>query len=36
MKQGESEGIYRLEQKCQEHYDKGYVDGYEGGLSTEE
>lgn len=43
---GESEGIYRLEQKCQavsqklrysqEHYDKGYADGYEDGCSTEE
>ncbi len=29
---GESEGIYRLERKCQEHYDKGYADGYEGGM----
>ena len=33
---GESEGIYRLEQKCQENYDKGYADGYEDGCSTEE
>lgn len=32
---GESEGIYRLEQKCQEHYDKGYSDGYDDGYSTE-
>ena len=32
---GESE-IYRLEQKCLEHYDKGYADGYEDGCSTEE
>lgn len=32
---GESEGIYRLEQKCQEHYDKGYADGYDDGYSTE-
>ena len=29
---GESEGIYRLEQKCQENYDKGYADGYEDGM----
>ena len=33
---GESEGIYRLEQKCQEHYDKGYADGYEDGYPMEE
>ena len=33
---GESEGIYRLEQKCQEHYYKGYEDGYDDGYSTEE
>lgn len=33
---GESEGIYRLEQKCQEHYDKGYEDGYEDGYPMEE
>lgn len=32
---GESEGIYRLEQKCQENYDKGYADGYEDGYPTE-
>lgn len=32
---GESEGIYRLEQKCQEHYDQGYTDGYDDGYSTE-
>lgn len=29
---GESEGIYRLEQKCKKHYDKGYADGYEDGM----
>ncbi len=39
---GESEGIYRLEQKCQaalqklrysqEHYDEGYADGYDDGM----
>ena len=29
---GESEGIYRLEQKCQEHYDKGYAEGYDDGM----
>ena len=33
---GESEGIYRLEQKCKEHYDKGYADGYEDGYPMEE
>ena len=33
---GESEGIYRLEQKCQEHYDKGHEDGYEDGYPMEE
>ncbi len=33
---GESEGIYMLEQKCQEHYDKGYADGYEDGYPMEE
>ena len=33
---GESEGIYRLEQKCQKHYDKGYEDGYEDGYSMGE
>ena len=33
---GESEGIYRIEQERQEHYDKGYADGYEDGCSTEE
>ena len=33
---GEAEGIYRLEQKCQEHYDKGYADGYDDGYPMEE
>ena len=32
---GEHEGLYKLERKCQEHYDKGYSDGYDG-YSTEE
>ena len=33
---GEGEGLYKLEQRCQEHYDKGYSDGYDDGYSTEE
>ena len=33
---GEGEGLYKLEQRCQEHYDKGYSDGYDDGFSTEE
>ena len=33
---GEGEGLYKLEQRCQEHYDKGYTDGYDDGYSTEE
>ena len=37
---GEGEGLYRLEQRCQEQYDKGYDDGYDkgygDGTSTEE
>ena len=33
---GEGEGLYRLEQRCQEHYDKGYSEGFDDGLSTEE
>ena len=33
---GEGEGLYKLEQRCQEHYDKGYTDGYDDGFSTEE
>jgi hypothetical protein len=33
---GEGEGLSRLEQRCQEQYDKGYADGYDDGFSTEE
>ena len=33
---GEGEGLYRLEQRCQEYYDKGYSEGFDDGLSTEE
>ena len=33
---GEGEGLYKLEQRCQEQYDKGYTDGYDDGFSTEE
>ena len=33
---GEGEGLYKLEQRCQEQYDKGYTDGYDAGYSTEE
>ena len=33
---GEGEGLYRLEQRCQEHYDKGYSEGFDDGYSTEE
>ena len=33
---GEGEGLYELEQRCQEHYDKGYSEGFDDGLSTEE
>ena len=33
---GEGEGLYKLEQRCQEQYDKGYADGYDDGYSTEE
>ena len=33
---GEGEGLYKLEQRCQEHYDKGYSEGYGDGTSTEE
>ncbi len=29
-------GLYKLEQSCQEHYDKGYSEGFDDGLSTEE
>ena len=31
---GEGEGLYKLEQRCQEHYDKGYSEGFDDGLST--
>ena len=33
---GEGESLYKLEQRCQEHYDKGYSEGFDDGLSTEE
>ena len=33
---GEGEGLYKLEQRCREHYDKGYSEGFDDGLSTEE
>ena len=33
---GEGEGLSTLEQSCQEHYDKGYSEGFDDGLSTEE
>ena len=33
---GEGEGLYKLEQRCQEHYDKGYSEGFDDGFSTEE
>ena len=33
---GEGEGLYKLEQRCQEHYGKGYSEGFDDGLSTEE
>ena len=33
---GEDEGLYKLEQRCQEYYDKGYSEGFDDGLSTEE
>ncbi len=33
---GEGEGLYKLEQRCQEHYNKGYSEGFDDGLSTEE
>ena len=33
---GEGEGSYKLEQRCQEHYNKGYSEGFDDGLSTEE
>ena len=33
---GEGEGLYKLEQRSKEQYDKGYADGYDDGFSTEE
>ena len=33
---GEGEGLSKLEQRCQEQYDRGYADGYNDGFSTEE
>ena len=33
---GKGEGLFKLEQRCQEHYDKGYSEGFDDGLSTEE
>ena len=33
---GEGEGLYKLEQRCQEPYDKGYSEGFDDGFSTEE
>ena len=33
---GEGEGVYKLEQRCREHFDKGYSEGFDDGLSTEE
>ena len=33
---GEGEGLSKLEQRCQEQYDKGYSEGFDDGLSTEE
>ena len=33
---GEGEGLYKLEQRYQEYYDKGYSEGFDDGLSTEE
>ena len=30
---GEGEGLYKLEQRCQEQYDKGYADGYDKGYA---
>ena len=32
----DGEGLYKLEQRCQEQYDKGYSEGFDDGLSTEE
>ena len=33
---GEGEGLYKLEQRCQERYDEGYSEGFDDGFSTEE
>ena len=33
---GEHEGIYEMEKRCQEHYDRGYSEGYNDGFTTEE
>lgn len=33
---GEGEGLYKLEQRCREHCDKGYSEGFDDGFSTEE
>ena len=33
---GEGEGLSKLEQRCQEQYDRGYADWYNDGFSTEE
>ena len=30
---GEGESLYKLEQRCQEQYDKGYADGYDKGYA---
>ena len=32
----DGEGLFKLEQRCQEHYDKGYSEGFDDGFSTEE
>ena len=33
---GEGEGLYKLEQRCREHYDKGYSEGFDDGYSNKE
>ena len=33
---GEGEGLYKLEQRCQEPYNKGYADGYDDGVTSGE
>ena len=33
---GEGEGLYKLEQRCQEHYNKGYADGCDDGVTSGE